>query len=78
MPTGNKIALFGMGRIGRVLFAGTAALNLAGSKKEESIFDSDILLKLIEPADYSILVKEYRKVQRKYYPEQDVYSKVIK
>ena len=74
MSAGHKIALFGIGNIGRVVFAGAAALNFAEIKKEKSVFDSDIL-KLTEPADYSILVKEYRKVKRKYYPQKDVLVK---
>ena len=74
MPTGNKIALFGFGNIGRVILSGTAALTLAKTKKEKSDFDFDIL-KISEPADSSILIKEYRKVQHKYYPEKDIFKK---
>ena len=75
MPIRNRVALFGGGRIGRMLFAGTAALSIAQTKQEESIFDSDMLLKILEPADYTSLVKAYKKVQRKYYPEKDILNK---
>ena len=75
MPVRIKIALFGGGRIGRILFAGTAALSVAETKQEQSVFDSDMLLKILEPADYTTLVKAYKKVQRKYYPEKDILNK---
>jgi len=70
MPTGHKIALLGMGMIGRVIFSGAAALTLSETKNEKSDFD---MLKVITPVDKSILVKAYKKVQRKCYPEKDVY-----
>ena len=73
MPMGNKIALFGMGSMGRVIFAGAAALNLTETKKQETIFDD--ISKLIEPPDYTALVKIYKKVQQKYNPEKDVLIK---
>ena len=75
MPIINRVALFGSGRIGRILFAGTAALSVAETKQEESVFDSDMLLKILEPADYTSLVKAYKKVQRQYYPEKDILNK---
>jgi len=73
MPTGNKIALFGFGtgRIGKLLYAGTAALTLAGAQNKKSDIEFDIL-KLAKPADYTTLVKAYKKVQKRYYPEKDV------
>ena len=71
MATGNKIALFGAGSIGRVLLAGTAALNFVAVKNDESVFDSDMLQKILEPADYTSLVRAYKNVQRKYNPEKD-------
>ena len=74
MPMGNKIALFGMGRMSRVILAGSAALSLTETKNKETIFDEDIL-KLIEPPDYTALVKAYKKVQRKYNPEKDILIK---
>ena len=74
MPIRNRVALFGTGRIGRMLFAGTAALNVAEIKQEDSIFDSN-MLKILEPVDYTTLVKAYKKVQRKYYPEKDILNK---
>ena len=75
MPIRNRVALFGSGRISRMLLAGTAALSVAETKQEESVFDSDMLLKILEPADYTSLVKAYKKVQRKYYPEKDILNK---
>ena len=75
MPVGNKVALFGMGSIGRLLFAGTAALNYASVKNEDLAFDSDTLLKLLEPADYTSLIRAYKNVQRKYNPEKDILYK---
>ena len=73
MPTGNKIALFGfgIGRIGKLLYAGTAALTLAGTQNKKSDIEFD-MLKIAKPADYTALVKAYKKVQRRYYPEKDV------
>lgn len=75
MPIKYRIALFGGGRISSMLFAGTAALSVAETKQEESVFDSEMLLKILEPADYASLVKSYKKVQRKYYPEKDILKK---
>ena len=75
MPVGNKIALFGGVRISRILLAGTAALSFAETKQEKSVFESGVLLKILEPADYTSLVKAYKKVQRKYYPEKDILYK---
>lgn len=75
MPSVNKIALFGIGRIGKVIFAGTAALSFIETKKTESFFDFEDILKLSEPVDNTILVKAYKEVQRKYYPEKDVLKK---
>ncbi len=75
MPIRNRVALFGAGRIGRMLYAGAAALSVAETKQKESVFDSDMLLKILEPADYTSLVKAYRNVQRRYYPEKDLLIK---
>ena len=74
MPMGNKIVLFGMGRMGRIIYAGSAALSLAEVKTQETIFDKD-MFKLLEPPDYTTLVKAYKKVQRKYNPTKDVLVK---
>ena len=75
MHVGRKIALLcGMGTIGRVLFAGADALNLAEVKTQNDFFDIDVS-KLMESQDYSLLVKAYKKVQRKYYPEKDIIIK---
>lgn len=73
MVTGHRIALFGfgVGRIGKLLYAGTAALTLAETQNKKSDFDFDIL-KITKPADYTALVKSYKTVQRKYFPERDI------
>lgn len=75
MPIGYKIALFGTGHVRNIAYAGMAAITYCETKNEKaenSAFNIDIL-KLAEPVDYTSLVKAYKKVQRKYYPEQDVY-----
>lgn len=77
MPGLNKIALFGMGGMAKVIFAGAAALNFIETKKTESFSVFDNILKLAEPVDNTILVKAYKEVQRKYYPEKDVLKKEI-
>ena len=75
MLVGRKIALLcGMGTMGGVLCAGADALNLANVKTQNDFFDIDVS-KLIDYKDYSSLVKAYKKVQRKYYPEKDVVIK---
>lgn len=74
MSTGHKIALLGMGNIGKIVFSGTAAIALSETKTEKSDWDFDIL-KVAIPVDKSILVKAYKNVQRKYYPEKDVLIK---
>ena len=71
MPSVHKIALFGMGNISRILYAGAAALCLAETKQKESVFDSDMLLKILEPVDGTLLIKAYKNVQKRYYPEKD-------
>ena len=73
MPTGNKIALFGgfgAGKIGKLLYAVTAALTLSEAGREDTDFD---ILKITKPADYTTLVKAYKKIQRKYFPEKDIF-----
>ena len=75
MPVRNKVALFGTGMIRSMLYAGAATLSFAEIKQEKSAFDSDMLVKILEPIDYTLLVKEYKKVQRKYYPEKDLLIK---
>lgn len=74
MPTGHKIALLGTGSIRSVLFAGTAALTYCDTKAEKSNFGFD-LLKITEKPDNTVLVKAYKKVQRKYYPDKDILIK---
>ena len=71
MPTVHKIALFGIGNIGRIICSGAAALTLSETKTEKSDWDFD-MLKVTAPVDRSVLVKAYKNVQRKYYPEKDV------
>ena len=74
MPGRHKIALFGIGNIGRIIYSGTAALTLpAEIKKEESNFNFDSLI--TKRADNTTLIKAYKKVQRKYYPEKDLLIK---
>ena len=71
MPVINKIVLFGGGKISSMLFAGTAALCLAEIKQQKSVLDSDMLLKILEPVDGTLLIKAYKNVQKRYYPEKD-------
>ena len=73
MLTGHKIALFGIGSIGSLAYSGTYALTHSETKNEKSVFDFDIL-KITEPVDYLTLVKAYKKVQKKYYPEKDIFK----
>ena len=73
MPTGHKIALFGIGSIGRLAYSGIDALTLSETKNEK--FDFDILT-ITEPADYSTLVKAYKEVKQKYNPEKDILIKI--
>ena len=75
MLVGRKIALLcGIGTIGRVLSAGADALNSAEVKTQNTFFDIDVS-KLMDYKDYLALVKAYKKVQRKYYPEKDIVIK---
>ena len=74
MLTGKKIALCGIHGFGKYVYAGLAALTYSETKNEESDFNFDIL-KILEPADYTTLVKAYKNVQKKYYPENDVLVK---
>ena len=75
MPVGNKIAVFGMGRIEKIIFSGTAALTFAEAKNEKSVVDFD-MLKIAQKPDNLTLVKAYKKVQRKYYPQKDIFKSV--
>jgi hypothetical protein len=77
MPNGHKIAIFGVGSIGRLVWAGTAALTFCEMKNKKSDFDFDISA-LLNYRDYTSLVKSYKKVQRKYYPEKDLLLKGAK
>lgn len=74
MPTGHKIAFLGMGNIGKIVFSGAAVLTLCETKNKKSDYDFDIL-KIATPVDKFALVKAYQKVQRKYYPEKDLFNK---
>ena len=75
MLVGRKIALLcGIGTIGSVLLAGADALNSAEVKTQNNFFDIDVS-KLMDYKDNLALVKAYKKVQRKYYPEKDVVIK---
>lgn len=73
MPTG-KIALCGVGNIGRIVYAGAAALTFCELKNKISDVEFDISA-LLDYRDYTSLVKSYKKVQRKYYPEKDILIK---
>jgi len=75
MPVGNKIAVFGIGRISEIIFSGTAALTFAEAKNEKSVVDFD-MLKIAQKPDCMTLVKAYKKVQRKYYPQKDIFKSV--
>ena len=75
MLVGRKIALLcGIGTIGRILSAGADALNLVEVNTQNDFPEIDVS-KLMDDKDYSALVKAYKKVQRKYYPEKDVVIK---
>lgn len=72
MLVGKKIALLcGLGTMGRAMCAVTDAVNLVETKTQNAFLGIDVL-KLMDYKDYSLLVKAYKKVQRKYYPEKDV------
>ena len=74
MPIAHKIALFGTGRISRLVCAGTAALTFCETKNEESDFSLDIST-ILDYRDYTSLVKSYKNVQQKYYPQKDILIK---
>lgn len=78
MLTGKKIALFGfgIGTIGSLLYSGTAAISHSDTSVKKPDFDFDIS-KISEKPDYTTLVKAYKKVQRKYYPEKDIFKSII-
>ena len=76
MSTGHKIALFGAGSVGRLIFSGIDALHTAenfNSKNKETFLDQ--ITKIVNKEDYKSLVNAYKYIQRKYYPEKDVYKK---
>ena len=79
MPTGHKIALFGYGSIGRLVYSGTANLSYVNRARcgQDKAFKSAIsaLTDVIENRNYTTLVNSYRKMQQKYYPERDVFKK---
>jgi len=76
MPTGHKIALFGIGRIGRLIYSGVDALSTTkrtGTDNGKDFFEP--LTKVINEQDYKSLVNSYKKVKRKYYPDKDMLIK---
>lgn len=75
MLHGKRIALFGTGNLGKYVYAGLASLTYCGTKSEENDFGSNVL-KIVEHKDYTTLIKAYKNVQRKYYPEKDVLIKI--
>lgn len=87
MPTAHKICLMGFGNVRRYIQAATTAYtytnNVAGHEAlavrpnvfEHKAFDITPDLRLIESDNYKSLCRIYREVQRKYYPEKDVYKK---
>lgn len=71
----HKIAINGFGRIGRVIY--TESFSYAGQKAETGANSDIINLKDLEqilkpPVS---LVDIYKKVQRKYYPEKDLFCR---
>ena len=91
MPTGNKIAIMGFGRIGRTLpFIFTEHLHLCDKKlhivriPEKSNIIPEIIqqhsfeispdLRIIDYKNFRSLVNIYKSVQRKYYPEKDIFQ----
>ena len=70
----HKIALNVFGRIGRVLYAGAYALHTYETK----IYDKSVLSPaVINLSDNQSLIKIYKNIQHKYYPEKDIYTKII-
>ena len=79
MPIRNKVAVFGFGHIGRaVLTSGAACLALSETKeqKEDKAFELS-LKSILEGYDHTSLIKAYKEVQRKYYPERDTFNKKV-
>ena len=70
----HKIVLNGFGRIGKILFAGTDSMSFYGTKPAKLDIDFDIL-KMAKSVDNKILVRAYREVIKKYYPEKDILIK---
>lgn len=90
MPLGNRIVVFGIGRIGKSMpIISTEHLHLCDEKlhivklpKENNVIPSIIEqrnfeitpdMRVIFYKDSKSLCDIYKKVQRKYYPEKDVY-----
>ena len=88
MP-GNKVIMLGIGRIGRTFPIITEHLHLCDKKLhlvtvpeknnvtpaliEQRAFDVPLDLRVFSFRDVKALVNIYKSVQRKYYPEKDVY-----
>ena len=69
----NRIALFGTGGIGKLIYSGIDALHTTekiGGTNDKEFFNS--LTSVIRERDYKSLVSVYKKVQKKYYPEKDI------
>ena len=91
MPTGNKIAILGFGRIGRVFPIFSEHLHLCDNKlhivkvPEKNTVIPELIqqrsleifpdLRIIDYKNFKSLVSIYKSVQRKYYPEKDVFKK---
>lgn len=67
----HKIVLNGFGRIGRIIHAGANSLTVANVKQKNLNSDLSFLTYKI---NNKILVDSYRKMQRKYFPEKDIYK----
>ena len=77
MSTGHKIAIFGNGRIGRLVYAGADCLCTYAKREQDKSFESaiSILNDVISYKNSTTLVDSYKKVQHKYYPEKDLFKK---
>jgi len=76
MKTGKIVALSGTGKIAKIVYSGLAALTFykAKNSKDFNFYNFDISTTVV-PDDYKTLVKAYKKVQRKYYTENDILIK---
>lgn len=90
MPTGNKVVILGFGRIGRMFPVFTEHIRLCDKKPhivkvpeknnviseliKEHPFEITPDLRIIDYKNYKSLVNIYKSVQRKYYPEKDVFQ----